>query len=53
MAFYFFEEDIPDNLIIGDSVYKAPDSFRLYIYKKDKGDNYAFDRLAKIYDDSY
>lgn len=53
MAFYFFEEDIPQNLNSADSIYKAPDSFRLYIYKKDESGKYVFDRLAQIHNDSY
>ena len=53
MAFYFFDEDTPENLNGGDSIYKAPDSFRLYIYKKDNQGKYVFDRLAQIHDDSY
>lgn len=53
MAFYFFDEDIPQNLNGTDSIYKAPDSFRLYIYNKDSKGKYVFNRLAQIYDDSY
>lgn len=53
MAFYFFAEDIPQNLNRADSIYKAPDSFRLYIYKKDSKGKYVFDRLAQIHNDSY
>lgn len=51
-AYYFFKENIPNNLIVGDSIYKAPNSFRLYIYKKDEQGSFVFDRMVMKHNDS-
>lgn len=51
--YFFYNYNTEIQLNIGDSIYKAPDSFKLYIYKKDSEGKYVFDRLAQIHDDSY